>query len=429
MDTHEFEIVGEWGLGDVIGGIGSRIGQIAGQVADAVGGSAGIIDLTDKADKSVRHGMRPAAQVKALVLHQMACCRNRKNALTDYLKIGSHFAIMADGRILQLHPEAAMVWASNGFNHGSVAVEFAGNFPNTKGKWWQGDKYGRDQVTPAQLEAGRRLVRHLVAKIGLRTVLAHRQSSASRENDPGPDIWYHVGQWAVDTLKLSDGGPGFKVGDGNAIPDLWRTWGRSVPAKEAESGEMEGEQETLFGPLTATLEWLPNDYSHAEIIRKNSRFESFGGVYVAFVPTGPNTLPTIKRVGMSDTFARRMRDEKHQTLATNHPGLRYYLAKVRGYRGKHGVAGVVRMVELALARLLRRAGVLTGPDLPNKPTTTRGAVEIRGVLPPQLQTLLAPALALKQPLAGGKAVTDPMPPGQLKLKRGTTWEFEHIAPA
>jgi hypothetical protein len=249
MDTHEFEIVGEWGLGDVIGGIGSRIGQIAGQLADAVGGSAGIIDLTDKADKSVRHGMRPAAQVKALVLHQMACCRNRKNALTDYLKIGSHFAIMADGRILQLHPEAAMVWASNGFNHGSVAVEFAGNFPNIKGKWWKGDKYGKDRPTPQQLEAGRYLVRYLIKTMGLTHILAHRQSSNSRENDPGPEVWYHVGQWAVENLGLKDGGPGFKLpNNGNPIPDEWRNWGRGAARELQEYGEQEfGEAESFEG--------------------------------------------------------------------------------------------------------------------------------------------------------------------------------------
>lgn len=429
MDTREFEIVGEWGLGDVIGGIGGRIARIAGQVADAVSGSAGIIDLTDKADKSLRHGMRPAAQVKALVLHQMACCRSRRNALTDYLKIGAHFAIMVDGRILQLHPEAALLWASNGFNHGSVAVEFAGNFPNTKGKWWQGDTYGRDQVTPAQLEAGRRLVRHLVAKIGLRTVLAHRQSSASRENDPGPDIWYHVGQWAVDTLKLSDGGPGFKVDDGNAIPDLWRTWGRSAPAKEAEVGELEGEQETVtFGPVTSTLNWMKKAYTRAEIVRPGSMFHGFGGVYIAFELHGKDRK--IVRVGMSDNFGQRMNQSKHRELDKPGANLHYFLAKVHGHRGPHGVAGVVRMVEFAISRLLRRAGQLDNKDYPFLPSPTRGAIQIANVLPPELMEHLAPALTLKAPKAGGRPVATAQPrPGQLSLATTDLWEFEHIAPA
>jgi hypothetical protein len=84
-------------------------------------------------------------------------------------------------------------------------------------------------------------------------VLAHRQSSNMRENDPGPDVWHHVGQWAVDTLGLSDGGPGFKIGNGKPIADAWRTWGRgsSTPELEYEDEyEDEGEFEVAPGLLT-----------------------------------------------------------------------------------------------------------------------------------------------------------------------------------
>ena len=421
MDMREFEIAGAGGIGAAAGGSA---------------GDAGIIDLSAKADKSLRHGMRPLGQVKALVLHQMACCHSRRNPLSDYLKIGAHFAILPDGRILQLHPEAAMIWASNGFNHGSVAVEFAGNFPNTKGQWWQGDKFGRDRVTPAQIEAGRRLIRHLAAKIGLRTVLAHRQSSASRENDPGPDIWRQVGQWAVDTLKLSDGGPGFKIDDGNAIPALWRTWGTATPAKEvkevnggeqSEGSEIgENEFESAFGPLSARLTWSKQAHTHAEIAQAGSRFEGFGGVYIAFVPGPPGSGRKFIKVGMADSFARRMRDKEYLALVQKQPGLSFFLARVQGHRGRQGVAGVVRMVELALARLLRRAGVLSGRQLPYLPTQTLGRVQIENVLPPQLRSLL-PA-ALTQTKIDAKPFA-PMPPGQLVLPRGVTWEFEHVAPA
>jgi hypothetical protein len=185
-----------------------------------------IINLTAQADKSKRAGARDPNKVYALVLHQMACCFKRPNPLKNYLSTGAHFAILHDGRILQLHPISAMIWASNCLSPRSVAVEFAGNFPDTRGRWWKGDTYGRNNVTQAQIESGRYLVRHLIRTIGLKTITAHRQSSDTRENDPGPDIWYHVGQWAVDNLGLSDGGPGFKCGTGNPVPDTWRTWGR-----------------------------------------------------------------------------------------------------------------------------------------------------------------------------------------------------------
>lgn len=203
-----------------------------------------IIDLTVQSDRSVRKGTRDPKTVYALVLHQMACCFRRRDPLKSYLRIKAHFAILPEGQILQLHPVSALIWASHGFNARSVAVEFAGNFPSTRGRWWKGEKYGRNQVAPAQIEAGRCLVRHLIRTMGLRVVLAHRQSSNMRENDPGPDIWYHVGQWAVDTLGLSDGGPGFKIGTGNPIPDEWRTWGRrTTTMPELEFGAAEGERE------------------------------------------------------------------------------------------------------------------------------------------------------------------------------------------
>ena len=72
--------------------------------------------------------------------------------------------------------------------------------------------------------------------MGLKRIVAHRQSSEQRENDPGPDIWYHVGQWAINNLGLTDGGPGYKIDKGNAIPDLWRKWGLAKPQPELEFG-------------------------------------------------------------------------------------------------------------------------------------------------------------------------------------------------
>lgn len=186
--------------------------------------------LTPKA-KRVKGKDRAPGKVYALVLHQMAFSRG--NSPTKYDNVTAHFAILPDGKIIQLHPISAYLNASNGFNPGSVAVEFAGNFPNTKGKCWEAKKFGCHKVTQEQIEAGRKLVKHLIKEIGLTHILAHRQSSGTRENDPGPDIWYHVGQWAVDNLGLKDGGPGFWIKnriaggkDGKPIPDEWRNWGR-----------------------------------------------------------------------------------------------------------------------------------------------------------------------------------------------------------
>ena len=250
----------EWGneaepeFGDFLGRVASGLGSAYDRVVDVVGGATGsrIIDLTGTSEKSNRKGNRDAKTVYALVLHQMACCARRKDPLRSYLNIKSHFAILRDGTILQLHPISALLWASNGFNARSVAVEFAGNFPSTQGKWWQGDKFGRDRPTQAQFEAGRYLIRYLIRTMGLTHVLAHRQSSSTRENDPGPDIWSQVGQWAVDKLGLKDGGPGFKIGSGNPIPDAWRTWKSPTVAPEIGQ-EFEDEFQEL--DIAHDMEW------------------------------------------------------------------------------------------------------------------------------------------------------------------------------
>ena len=234
-------------LSDLFGRVKQGIGGAFGRVAGALGSTSApnIIDLMAVADKSVRKGTRDPKTVYALVLHQMACCFRPKDPLKRFLSLGAHFAILPDGRILQLHPVSALVWASNGFNNRSVAVEFAGNFPNTRGRWWKGETYGANRPTAEQFASGRALIRHLIRTIGITHVVAHRQSSGTRENDPGPDIWYQVGQWAVDSLGLKDGGPGFKIGTGNPIPAEWRTWGQRpvVPevstAFEAELPETE----------------------------------------------------------------------------------------------------------------------------------------------------------------------------------------------
>jgi N-acetyl-anhydromuramyl-L-alanine amidase AmpD len=220
-------------------------------VTGALNDSSRIIDLTGQADKTLRKGTRDPRTVTALVLHQMACCANRKDPLKSYLKINSHYTILRDGRILQMHPISSLLGASHGFNKRSVAVEFAGNFPNTKGQWWQGEKYGKDQLTRAQVEAGRYLIQHLVRTIGLKHVLTHRQAHNSRTNDPGPDIWYNVGQWAIDTLGLSDGGPGFKIDSGAPIPNEWRTWNKPLTQELGDTqfaNEFEDEWETDGDP-------------------------------------------------------------------------------------------------------------------------------------------------------------------------------------
>lgn len=181
-----------------------------------------LVDRTAHSPKDKRKKVRNINDVHALVLHQAGFSRG--NDHHKYDKVTAHFVILPNGTILHLHPLTAYLYASNGFNKFSVAVEFVGNFPSTQGKCYKPERFGCNEVTDAQIKAGRELIRYLIKTIGLTHILAHRQSSGSRGNDPGPDIWYRVGQWAVSELGLKDGGPGYKVQSGQSIPDSWRSW-------------------------------------------------------------------------------------------------------------------------------------------------------------------------------------------------------------
>lgn len=240
---------------------------------DVPAGASRIQDRTGSTPREKRKAVRNMSKVYALVLHQMAFSRGSNN--TRYDSVTAHFAILPDGQILQLHPLSALLWSSNGFNTGSVAVEFAGNFPNTKGKCWRPETYGCHRLTAEQIAAGRHLVDHLIREMGLTHILAHRQSSGTRENDPGPDIWYHVGQWAIENRRLKDGGAGFKVGSGNPIPDAWRTWGRAgrtTPELEIKDDDewKKATTEPEIAEPQAEAEWTDEELQYSIIVSPTS---------------------------------------------------------------------------------------------------------------------------------------------------------------
>ena len=200
------------------------------------------------ADKpEITDSYRDPRKLWAFVLHQMAFKRKSRQTGNysdpgSYLKTGAHFCIMFDGRIIQLHQFSRMIWHAQCISPRSVAVEFEGNFPDIKGRWWV-DKsskvQNKDVPTRSQYDSGRFLASYLKIVLGTTHILAHRQSAASRANDPGPDIWFNVGQWAMDNLKLTDGGAAFKCGSGNPVLPQWRTWGDKGSAEAGGESEQE----------------------------------------------------------------------------------------------------------------------------------------------------------------------------------------------
>lgn len=166
-------------------------------------------------------GSRDASNVDSLVLHQTGFTRG--NEPEKYFKVTAHFVITPDGKIIWIHPFDEYLQASNTLNSRSVAVEFVGNFPANNGECWNPEKFGCHTPSEAQLEAGRYLVKWLVdVQPGFQAVFSHRQSAASRGNDPGPMIWREVGEYAIHELGLVDIRDE-TYGKGRPIPAAWRT--------------------------------------------------------------------------------------------------------------------------------------------------------------------------------------------------------------
>jgi N-acetyl-anhydromuramyl-L-alanine amidase AmpD len=153
---------------------------------------------------------------------------NIGNDVNTYLRVGAHYIVTADGQVAQLYDDFDYLNASNDFNPRSIAIEFAGNFPDNRYRWWR-DRDStsplpdRCYVTPAQIRAGRCLLSTLKARLPtIKYLYAHRQSSKDREGDPGPDVWFNIGEWALSNLNLTDRLPRTYVGTGQPIPDAWR---------------------------------------------------------------------------------------------------------------------------------------------------------------------------------------------------------------
>lgn len=181
-----------------------------------------ILDRTAKTPTHYRSRNRPSAQIDTVVLHQTSF--NRGSIPDNYLSVHAHFVVLPDGTIVQLHPIEAYLVASSAFNDDAISVEVVGNFPDERGVYWEPQANGRSVLSPQQIGGGCDLVRYLRDKYVISFVFAHRQGELEnlRGNCPGPDVWYNIGQWAVDNLGMDDGGKGYKEGKGSPIPDSWR---------------------------------------------------------------------------------------------------------------------------------------------------------------------------------------------------------------
>jgi N-acetylmuramoyl-L-alanine amidase len=134
------------------------------------------------------------------------------------LQVAAHMTAFDTGYAVLAHPLDWYVFHGNGLNARSIGLEVEGAFPGEKGT--------TDLLTGKLLTAAKDGLEYLVRegrKLGMpiKYVFAHRQSSATRPNDPGEEIWQKlVVQFAEPELGLV-AQPAWVDGGGRALPDHW----------------------------------------------------------------------------------------------------------------------------------------------------------------------------------------------------------------
>lgn len=191
---------------------------------------------TERDGKKVRVPYTPAvrswAHTTAIVLHQTAC--DMGESLERYDTIGSQWSITRTGRARWHCDNNRIVYAANGFNNRSVSIEINGLYAGDEARrlettWDNPATKKREMpqdVTEASMAMARMVCRFICYDVHqhggqVKFILAHRQASATRENDPGSALWQGVALPLIAELGLSDGGPGFKIDGGKPIPEAW----------------------------------------------------------------------------------------------------------------------------------------------------------------------------------------------------------------
>jgi hypothetical protein len=163
-----------------------------------------------------------------MCLHQTACILGERVERWD--TAAYHFGITRAGKVIWLHGFDRLTAHGNGWNNGTIGIGIDGLYAGVEGDpstvWDDPSTPHREQglvLTPATINAALSLGRWIRSQIGdqMRALVSHRQSSASRRACPGSAIWRNISLPLHQELGMSDGGIGFRLGDGRAIPEVW----------------------------------------------------------------------------------------------------------------------------------------------------------------------------------------------------------------
>lgn len=178
-------------------------------------------------------GPRKWTEVTGWCLHQTACHLGASSKIDRCDGVGAHFVVYQNGDIFWLHDLNRTIIHGHGWNNRTIGIEIDGLFAGIEGDpstvWDDPSTPFKEKVmsvTPAQIEAVKRLIRWGTAEVArhggkVTKIVAHRQSSETRRHDPGSKVWQEIAIPLSQELGMDDGGVGFKIGHGRAIPVEW----------------------------------------------------------------------------------------------------------------------------------------------------------------------------------------------------------------
>lgn len=190
--------------------------------------------------------MRAPATVTGITLHQtaveyhiterMLSAAGGDFELAHALRVqraACHLMALQEGFVAWTRPLASFVYHGNALNASTIGIEVEGNYAGIAGDprtAWSGSAYS-GPVTEKTIVAARKAL--LVAitegrRLGMpiQDLYAHRQSSGTRRNDPGEEIWKGVAiEYGVKVLGLTVHPEATfesaSTGRGRAIPGSW----------------------------------------------------------------------------------------------------------------------------------------------------------------------------------------------------------------
>lgn len=234
------------------------------------------LDLTDHAATAWRRSVRPWSTITGGTLHQTGCpmpeisdaemawfqaegtlhpkntkammrwvkhlCAYDANNKPQYQSLKTHYGITYRGVIIAVHPLTAFGWHAQGLSRSTIGYELAGFFAGIEDdpKTIPSGGFPVQSVTEAQIAAMLALVPYDKAVLqahgsDYKFLHPHRIAAprGSRRPDPGSKAWQRIALPLIQSLHLSDGGPGFifgSKGEGRLpIPEAWDAAKKGIP--------------------------------------------------------------------------------------------------------------------------------------------------------------------------------------------------------